>query len=182
MDLVFKENVPENVMRSFTGRNLKVASDISATPRSARSNKARPALGVLKVGNKMGNGNNSVTRTPKAKDLLRQKKRLHPQPLDSVESSYGMLGGPADEDLFEFQDVDIQQLVSACSHLPGSTTGFDIAEIAQATTAWVENPEEEPLSGCQDEFSFGETPFDTASEFGDELSLTFEVESIDLGM
>ena len=57
-------------MRSFTGRNLKVASDISATPRSARSTKARPALGVLKVGNKMGNGNSSIACTPKVAVLM----------------------------------------------------------------------------------------------------------------
>jgi len=183
MDLVFKENVPENVMRSFTGSNLKVASDISATPRSARSTKARPALGVLKVGNKMGNGNSSIACTPKAKDILRQKKaRLQPQSLDCVESSYGTLGGVSDEDMFEFQDVDIQQLVSSCSHLPGSIAGLDIPEIAQATAAWVENPEEETLPGCQDRVELGELPFDDTSEFGDELSLTFEVESIDLGM
>ena len=33
-----------------------------------------------------------------------------------------------------------------------------------------------------DRVELGELPFDDTSEFGDELSLTFEVESIDLGM
>lgn len=183
MDAIFKENVPENVMQSFGNGRLKVATDaVASTPRSARSNKTRPALGVLKEGNKLG----GVSQTPKAKEAKQKQRARAPLPsVGSVEQSYGTLGGPSDDQLIDVPDIDVPQLVaSCCVEMPGGMIPLD-SGLASATDAWVANPEEEPLQLGSEMTDMPDSlidfPCDDVLGFDEQADLAFDLESIDLG-